>query len=398
MRLLNFKPHFDNAYQEIFMKVLVGKSIANLRFEKMLKLGESVERVAYNIDNVRVRPVVRGAASTIDIITDTPELLTINLEYESVFHISDGEVTQAGPLNPGEVIGGKIAHKVATDLDARILTETLNAGSTFDTGDLTALTSNGTAIVMNVTTVPQMVSRMPAKLRSRNQVLTNLAWVLDSYAASDIEQFLMSRNIDIAGAVFKNGYAGETRNAVLYVSENLTGEATLTSTGVFTNTQNVSINGIVFTTVTALSTGPAVPGEVLIGANAEATLTNLRNALNAPSVTTATYTAVSPVHQALLDELKITATSTATALNIRAVGSGRLVLAETQTNASWTRNFLHSYYGKKGAIDVVVQDLSPVDMRPTDNRRGTNVFSSYLAGIRTFADGRLKFLDVHIAV
>jgi hypothetical protein len=36
-------------------------------------------------------------------------------------------------------------------------------------------------------------------------------------------------------------------------------------------------------------------------------------------------------------------------------------------------------------------------MRPTADRRGTNVFSSYLAGLKTFADGAKKFLDVKIS-
>ena len=79
-------------------------------------------------------------------------------------------------------------------------------------------------------------------------------------------------------------------------------------------------------------------------------------------------------------------------------GSGRLTVSETLTDGTdaWTLNIIHAYYGKKGAIDLVVQDMKEVDMRPTADRRGTNVFSSYLAGIKTFADGAKKFLDVHI--
>lgn len=151
MSLTDFKPHFDNAYQEVFNKVLVGKSIANLRFEATLgKYGESVERVAYDTSAVRVRNTVRGSASAIDVITDTTELMTVNYDKEAVFHISDGEVKQAGPLNPGEVIGGQIAIKVATNLDAFILGEITNATLDFDTGDLTTLASTGTPITLSV--------------------------------------------------------------------------------------------------------------------------------------------------------------------------------------------------------------------------------------------------------
>jgi hypothetical protein len=58
---------------------------------------------------------------------------------------------------------------------------------------------------------------------------------------------------------------------------------------------------------------------------------------------------------------------------------------------------IHAYFGKKGAVDVVVQDMKEVDMRPTADRRGTNVFTSLLAGIKTFTDGGKKILDVKIA-
>ena len=399
MALTDFRPEFDNAYEEIFQKVLVGKKVANLRFEKKLKYGESVERVAYDISAVRVRSTSRGSASTIDPLTDSSELLTINLEKEAVFHISDGEVTQAGPLNPGEVIGGKIAHLVATDLDARILNEVTNADQTFDTGDLTTLASTGTPITLNSTTVPQMTTRMSAKLTRANQVLTNLAWVLDSYAAADVEQYLMGKSIDLAGFVFKNGYAGPVKNAELYVSENLTGTALLALATTPTDGDTVTINGVTFTFKTTLGT---TAGNVLIGASADAARANLAALINTPGTTTSTGVALSSANQLLLtDTYKITATNddTANTMSIEGIGSGRLIVSETLTDATdaWTYSYISSYFGKKGAIDVVVQDLSPVDMRETADRRGTNVFSSYLAGIKTFADSSKKFLNVKIS-
>jgi len=391
MALNDFREEFDNSYQEIFNKVLVGKDIANMRFEPTLKYGESVERVIFDISNVAVRTVTRGAASTIDTITDSTELLTVNVEKEAVFHISDGEVTQAGPLNPGEVIGGQVGIKVATDLDSRVLYEVTNADQVFDTGDLTTTVSSGTPITLSSTTVPQMVTRMPAKLKRANQTTTNMAWVLDSYALADVEQYLLGKEFDIVNSVFKNGYAGAIASAQVYVSENLTGEAVLTSAGVAVNTETVVISGVTLTTMTTLGT---TAGNVLIGADAAASLTNLAALINTPGTTTAQGVALSAADQATL--ANYTAVATATTLTIQARGAGRIVCSETQTNFSWGAEFFHSYYGKKGAIDLVVQDMEKVDMRPTTDRRGTNVFSSYLAGIRTFADGAVKFLDVKI--
>lgn len=395
MSLTDFKPQFDNAYQEVFQKVLVAKEVMNTRFENVLKFGESVERVAYDISGVLVRDTTRGAASTIDAITDTSELLTINLEKEAVFHISDGEVKQAGPLNPGEVIGAQVGRKVAVDLDYNCFGEVLNALYKFDTGDLTTLASTGTPITLSSTTVPQLVSRMGAKLRYRNNqdVGMNMALVVDSYAASDITQYLLGKNIDLAGNVFANGYTGDVSNARLYVSENLRGESTLV-VDVATADETISVFGVTFTAKAI----PANPGEFDVAGSADAQGAILANMLNgsATGQDSATgYFEVSEANRTILTEAKVTASFDADTDVLTVYTAGRPIFSTTMSGANV--NKLHAYYGKMGAIDLVVQDMKEVDMRPTADRRGTNVFSSYLAGIKTFADGAKKFLDVHIA-
>lgn len=404
MSLVNYKEQFDNAYQEIFQKALVAKEIMNTRFESVLKYGESVERDALDLSGVRVRSVTRGAASTIDPVTDSSELLTINLEKEAAFHISDGEVTQAGPLNPGERIGSEIAVKVAVDLDGRCFAEVLNALYSFDTGDLTTLTSSGTPITLNSTTVPQMVTRMPAKLRKFNNQMpnTNMVLVVDSYAAGDVSLYLLGKNIDLAEYVFKNGYTGDVSTAKMYISENLTGTAVFYMPQTPTDGDKVNVNGVIFTFKTTLSSGPAVAGEVLIGGSADVARANLVALLNTPGTSTANGTALASADIiTITDGLKITATNdnTADTATIVGIGSGRFIPSGTLTNTNntWSKNYINAYFGKRGAIDLVVQDMKPVDMRPTSDRRGTNVFSSYLAGIKTFADGAKKFLNVKIA-
>mgnify|MGYP001042025011 FL=1 len=396
MALTDFRPEFDNAYQEIFQKTLVSGQIANMRFKSKLKFGESVERVAYDISNVVVRDTTRGSASTIDTVTDSSELLTVNIEKEAVFHISDGEATQAGPLNPGEVIGGKIAHKVSQNLDYKLFSEVSNAANTFDNGDLTTLSSTGTPITPSSTTVPQMTTRMAAKLRyaENQEVSTNMAFVVDSYLASDVEQYLMGKDIDIAGSVFKNGYAGVVRNAVMYVSENLQGEVTQI-VDVATADETVTINGVTFT---AKAT-PSTAGEFDIAGSVDAQGAIMANMINgsATGQDSATgYFEVSAADRAILTNAEVEATYVDATDTLTITAAGRIIFSTTMSGT--VTKWLNCYFGKKGAIDMVVQDLSPVDMRPTDDRRGTNVFSSFLAGIKTFTDGSKKFLNVKILV
>lgn len=399
MALTDYKVAYDNSYEEVFNKVLVAKSIANMRYEPTLTFGGSVVRFTYDISAARVRTVVRGAASSIDAVTDSTESLTINLEKEIVLSFSDGELKQTGPLNPGEVIGSQAAIKLATDLDSRVLAEVLNAANTFDTGDLTTSASTGVPFALTSTTVPQMVTRMPAKLQANNILTSNLALVIDPYMAADLGQYLLGKEFDVVNSIWKNGYAGNVSMAEVFVSNNLTLTSLFTDAGIAAG-ETITIGGVVFT---AAANGAATnPGDYSIeGSNTDA-IANLVALINAPGTTVgSTRIALSAADQAkIADVLGLTAvvTSAATSLTITCRGAGRVVLADTHGSGAFTETMVHCYYGKKGAIDLVVQDKSEVDMRATADRRSTNIFSSYLAGVKTFADGAKKFLDVKIAV
>lgn len=399
MALTDYKAAFDNSYEEIFNKTLVAKDIMNMRLEPMLTYGGSVTRVSLDLSNVLVRTTVRGSASTIDAITDTAESLTINLEKEAAFYLSDGEVTQTGPLQAMQYAGSNIAKKLAIDLDGRCFAEVLNALYSFDNGDLTTGTSSGTPITLSSTTVPQMTTRMGAKLRNKNnqEIMTNMALVVDSYAASDISQFIISKNIDMAGATFKNGYVGDVAQAQMYISENLTSTSVLSIATTPTDGDTVTIAGVTFTFKTTLG---STAGNVAIAGSADAARLNLSELINAPGTTDAGQVALSAANQIIMASYVAVDDAAANTMTVTGTGTGRTLVSETLTDGTdtWTKNYINCYYGKKGAIDLVVQAQKEVDVRPTSDRRGNNVFSSYLAGIKTFADGAKKFLNVKILV
>jgi hypothetical protein len=402
MNLDNFKEVFSDSYQEIFQKVLVGLKVANTSLRSGLRYGESVTRIKYDISAVLVRSVTIGQDRPVDPITDSEELLPVNQKWGTTFALSVYERVQAGPLSPAAVIGAKVAHKLAEHIDADILGETVNAFASFDDGDLTTTVSTGTPITLSSTTVPQLVSRAPAKLRANNQTLTNLCFVIDSYAAASMTEYLLGKNIDLAGSTYANGYTGTVSSAEVYVSENLTGEAVL---GMATNPtagDTVSVAGVVFT----FRAVPALPGEVDIAGSADATRALLANAINnsegyAATVGTATtYFEVTAADRAILRNKRIVATNddTADTLTVVGKGAGRLSVAETLTAVAdvWTKNFIHAYFGKKGAIDVVIQDQVDMEMREEPRQRATNILADALYGYKTFTDGSQQFLDVKI--
>ncbi len=395
MALNDFKKEYVLRYQDILQKVLVGLKIANTRFESGMKFGDTVTRFILDLSAVRVRAFTNLTDRTVDPLTDSTQNLLINVQVGAVFPIARLEKIQAGPLNPAMVAGKNIAIKVATYLDATILSETRNAFAPFDTGNLTTSDANGTPITLSSTTVPQMVMQVYAKLFANNAPMTNLCWVLDPYSFSAIGQFPIGKELSNENTTFKNGYSGNIGGAEVYVSNNLTGEATLVSTGVPVNAQTVTIGGVVFTSVTTIG---ATPGNVLFTTAADF-ITNLAALLNAPGTTTANGVALSAADQVkITDTLRIAATATsATVLTIVATGSSRLTLSETQTNFSWGTNFVHCYYGQKGSIDVAIQDQPEIEMRDESKQLTTNIFNDVVAAVKTFTDGSQYFLDVKIA-
>jgi hypothetical protein len=392
----NFKEVFSDSYQDIFQKVLVGLKVANTSLRSGLRYGESVTRIKYDISGVVVRSITIGTDRTIDSVTDSEELLAVDQKYGTTFALSVYEKVQAGPLSPAAVIGAKVAHKLAEHIDADILGETVNAFATFDNGDLTGTTSSGTPITLSSTTVPQLVSRAPAKLRSNNQTLNNLCFVVDSYAAASMTEYLLGKNIDLAGSTFANGYTGSVSSAEVYVSENLTGEALLTMANEPTANDTVSIQGVVFTFVAS----PTTAGHVDLGGAADTSRANLAAAINGGAGAGTAYVEVSTSDRAILTNARIVATNdnAADTLTIVGKGAGRLTVAETFTAAGnvWTTNFIHAYFGKKGAIDVVIQDQVDMEMRDEPKQRATNILADALYGYKTFDDGSQQFLDVQI--
>ena len=393
---------FSDSYQDIFQKVLVGLKVANTSLRSGLRYGESVTRIKYDISGVLVRSVTIGTDRTVDTVTDSEELLAVDQKYGTTFAISAYERVQAGPLSPASVIGAKVAHKLAEFIDADILGETVNAFATFDTGDLTTTTSSGTAITLSSTTVPQLVSRAPAKLRANNQTISNLCFVVDSYAAATMTEYLLGKNIDLAGSTYANGYTGTVSTAEVYVSENLTGTAVLGMATNPTANDTVSVEGVTFTFVAT----PAAAGQVDIGASADATRVLLAAAINntngyaAGAGSASAYFEVTAENRAILTNSRIVATDTPASdiLTVVGKGAGRLTVAETLTAGgdTWTKNYINCYFGKKGAIDVVIQDQVDMEMRDEPKQRATNILADALYGYKTFNDGAQQFLNVQI--
>jgi hypothetical protein len=395
MALSVFNEEFQLRYQDVLTKTLVAREIATTELRSNLKYGDTVHRPKIDTSLLKVRDVTRYSDRTIPQISDADQTMTIDQQKAVDFAMDDWDKLQAGPLSPQEKAGEIAGDILSQYIDADVLYQTVNAQNVFDTGNLTGTTSNGTPITMSTTNAPQIPTQLFALLAANNIRGGQLKMVVDPYAVSMFQQLLIGKNIDLAGNVLKNGNVGPLVNFGLIVSNNLTGEAVLTGTSTFSDGEIITIGGVPFTMKTTLG---ATAGNVLIGANLAASLANLEAAINGAAGAGTTYVELSAANRLIItDTLRITATDTATTLTIVGKGSGRLSLAETAANASWTSNFVHAYAGLAGGIDLVVQQDVRLDEREEPKQRTTNYLTDALYGVKVFDDRKKTFVDLRIA-
>jgi hypothetical protein len=396
MALSIFNSEYQLRYQDVLTKTLVSTQIATTELRSDLRYGQVVHRPKIDTSNLKVRDVTRYSDRTIPQISDADQTMTVDQQKAVDFAMDDWDKLQAGPLSPQEKAGEIAGDILSQYIDADVLYQTVNANYVFDTGNLTGTTSNGTAITMSTTNAAQVPTQLFALLAANNIRGGVLKMVVDPYAVSMFQQLLIGKNIDLAGNVLKNGNVGALVNFDLIVSNNLTGEATLLSAGTFSDGDTVTIGGVVFTMKTALT---PTAGQVLIGANAAASIANLTAAINQAAGGGTTYVEPSAANRIIItDNLRLTATATsATVLTIVGKGSGRLALSESAANWSWSSNFVHAYAGLKGGIDLVVQDDPSLEIRKEPKQRTDNYLTDALYGVKVFDDRKKTFVDMRIA-
>ena len=108
---------------------------------------------------------------------------------------------------------------------------------------------------------------------------------------------------------------------------------TLTTTGTFSNGELVTVEGRTYVMRTALSS-PAVIDEVLIGADAAASLDNLKLAINAGAGAGTNYSTGTVAHAKVTAEANTDTTQVVQAIDFGTIGN-RYMVSETAANASW---------------------------------------------------------------
>lgn len=150
-------------------------------------------------------------------------------------------------------------------------------------------------------------------------------------AGNDITIEYNSTNLQPGQSAAVSHTSGTTIVVDLKTSAGVKATQTLTSSGVFQNTETVTIGTTVYTFMTALSTGPAVAYEVLIGASAAASLDNLKSAVNLTAGIGTTYSTGTAIHPTVT---ATTNTDTTQLFEAKTLGAAANAIATTETTAN----------------------------------------------------------------
>lgn len=283
----NFADIRARTQQDVFLKKSVAMVIAQNE-SRAISYGKTYKRnyssvLATDVPNV----VVRGSDMTVRDVSDTTETLTVDKQFGIVISINDWDELQSA-YGLAMTYGNQYGEIMKSQMDADVLYEVVNSFSTVDAGD-----TGGTAwqgIDLSTSNVLNTVMAATKKLHTANVWDTDFVAAVSPKFENIIGLYYGAKVTDLGDDVSLNGYFNKIAGFKLYSTNNLTCSAVLALGVQPTANDTVTIQGVTFTFVSSIG---ATAGNVLIGADVDATRTNLATLINAPWTTTANGVALS---------------------------------------------------------------------------------------------------------
>jgi len=379
--------------QVIHYRVDVYRQIANFEEEAQLKHGDVVNR-PYRSSLV-VQTYTPGTAVTIQDITDTNEQLTVATAKIIPFYVDDLDALQSNYKTANEY-ADDAAVKLSNIIDGDVLAEAANATSVVDNADFSGTSGDG--ITISTSNIQKIFSLAKRRLRKQNIKFTgngDLFAVISPEMEDTLLQYLAGKESTLGDGTGVAGHIGKYYGFDIYVSNSVYHTARLEMGSAMTAADTITINGVV---LTAAAT-PTAAGDVDVETTAAVQIDTLVASINAPGTSVSgDFVALSAANQALLSG--ITATDGTTYMTIASKGWGNVVVSEvlTATADVWTSGLQiqHNLFGKKGAIDVVIQAKPKLVTKEVPDKLGQNFLPYTFYGKKTFAEGAKMLVDVKV--
>lgn len=389
--------YWSKKLQEEYYVRNVFKYITNTRFQAELSDGDTFN-FQYDDSYDNDLPVYTVSTDmAVEDITTTNETLSINKKFGRVRSFDKFNLVQ---VKPDVVARAAVndAMKLSNQMDSDVLYEAVNATLDLDDSDFSG--TSGNSIDPTTSNILEIFTKAGRELDQANVEDMNRWAVISPKVAEIITQHKAGRDTNVGDSTTLDGNMGMSFAGFnLYKSNNLTCKAVLALATDPSNTNTIVIDGITFTAVTSIG---STAGNFLVGSSADQSRANLTALINDPGTTNSNQVGWATTH-ANYKKLKNRATAvndnSANTMTLTYKGRSNLVVSETLTDATdeWTtaKKSTLNLFGCGRPIDLVTQIEPMVEVSDIPLQFGQYVKRGMLYGIKTFADGATRLVEVN---
>lgn len=365
--------------QVLLKNTLVGAAISNTEERAGLTFGYRTHR-PYTGDVYAV-VYTKGTAPTFQDMEATDEYLDVDQARIIPMYLDDIDKVQ-NKYQTLDIYSLRMAYQMRNQIDQKVLEQVSSA-----------LLGNSTALTLDTTNAFKAFSNAKAELFN-NGVEDTKPWyaVVDGDTISTIEQTFAFNGFKVSDEALVNGfgvksYVGDWQGLQMFKSQNLPTTLDIVFSDDPTTTHTLIINGVTFTFIATLT---SVAGQVLIDAGSDVDVTigtNLVAAINGTAVGSK-YIQLSNANRAKLAASGVVASYVTGTNTLTVTSHGKMIIAGTQTTGVVGTQTMSLIVGQLGAIDLVLQkEVETEILRVTDGRKGQNITTFDLYGVKMFREG-----------
>ena len=403
---ISLAAYWSRRMQRTYYNTSIFKDLANFEEQATLKKGYRVHRPYKSA--LAVNTIGDDGSYTRQALIDTAQYLDVDTQREVSFNVTDVQEIQHNYSLRNEY-ADDAGKALGQAIDGDFLAQIANATTTIDDSDISGGTSDN-GVTVSESNVYKLFTQASRALSRLNVGMDNRVAVLSPNVIEKVNEYAINRDTAFGDKTLANGFMGNFLGFDTYVSNGLywTGRLEMGTNPTENDTITIS-DGVTTVTFTFNGTLTATEGSVDIGSAVGNTLANLVVAINTPITDvadTATTgftafnngTAASLAKVALLQ--KLTASTATGYLTLTAQGAGHIVVGETLTATAdiWTatKQIQNCYFGRRKAIDMVIQKYPNVVFKDRTGYISTDVVQWTLYGLKTFNDGAREIVNVKV--